>query len=1001
MSMTKKLLLLCVLVGIGAFTGRPHAQTPVAAFHSIGDLPGGDPTFTTLVKDATRVGDTIYAVGSLNTKSPNCTAPCFRTDTPFLWQFNGTTATLTALPDLTAPNGSASNIWASAITPDGAYIASQARLFVPNVPPPGGVLQTRAVRVTAAQLTNLDLGAFAPTNITAQLPVSISSAGDIVYGVSGIRLDTNTSTKLLIPRVCVSLSLPNCPVADTNIIMAPRGVSADGSVAVGSSAAGTAANRLNVKAFRYVHDPITNSGVCTAIPCLPGGTFNDALAVSPDGSLVLVTGNSTDYPNGEAYLYDFSKPVGSRITRLGSANAPWRPGGRLCTNTGGCQPGLLSVGGMTADGSVVAMSFQGNDGQYGYFRNVHGWFHLTSALGAQGIDIAADGWNLETLQVQGMSPDGTLVWGSGSHRRSNAPVNGAGDPLSDTEGFVAVFPAGFLASFNPQPTPPPPAYSGLIGVWTFVNPDEPGGPSVPDAPGHMVIFTGEGVFYHLEGDAGEPLAGFERNLYKFTGSQVAFTTLFDSNGSTGLSSDNGTSFGPVAVVGDELLVGGDVQARRIVGGPGSIIGGWIGGNPAQPHNGFVLSFAATGYSLVYDLPDGTDSEVGTYTWDPVTHELVVTHGGEVNGENFLTLSADERELLVVDPGESFTLTRVVDPRTPTITSALEVTATTGLPFAYQIAGTNGPTSFGLAGTLPAGLGFNTATGVIAGTPTQAGTFEVRVEALNALSTSSGVNRLSISVIQPVAVALGPTTVTPIPPEAGEPPPVTIEFTNVTSTGTVSVATVDPEAAAAPDPPAGFSLGDDPVYYEITPSPDLRFDGPIEVCFSYAGVTFAGVPRLLHYEVALASWVDITTSVDVVTTTVCGLTSSFSPFAIAASALKADGFHQPIEPVAGAVNTAKGGSTVPLKFNVFNEAGVEITNPSHIENLDFLVSRITCDTGAHEDAIPFETTGATSVRYDATGRQFVQNWQTPKTPRVCYLVKVTGDGLLLSARFKLR
>src|SRR5262245_18728176 len=106
MSIAKKLLLVTVLIGVAAFPGRPQAQSPgpAAAFHAIGDLPGGDPTFTTLVKDATRVGNTIYAVGGLNTKSPNCNAPCFRTDTPFLWQFNGTTATLTGLPDMTVPN---------------------------------------------------------------------------------------------------------------------------------------------------------------------------------------------------------------------------------------------------------------------------------------------------------------------------------------------------------------------------------------------------------------------------------------------------------------------------------------------------------------------------------------------------------------------------------------------------------------------------------------------------------------------------------------------------------------------------------------------------------------------------------------------------------------------------------------------------------------------------------------------------------------------------------
>ena len=136
-------------------------------------------------------------------------------------------------------------------------------------------------------------------------------------------------------------------------------------------------------------------------------------------------------------------------------------------------------------------------------------------------------------------------------------------------------------------------------------------------------------------------------------------------------------------------------------------------------------------------------------------------------------------------------------------------------------------------------------------------------------------------------------------------------------------------------------------------------------------------------------------------TVCGLTSSFSPFAIAASALAGVGFHQPIEPVAGALNTAKGGSTVPLKFNVYRRCGGRDHEPfgaSRIRN--FLVSRFVCETGELEDDVEVVTTGGTSLRYDTTARQFVQNWKTPKTPGVCYLVKVTGDGLLLSARFKL-
>jgi hypothetical protein len=65
--------------------------------------------------------------------------------------------------------------------------------------------------------------------------------------------------------------------------------------------------------------------------------------------------------------------------------------------------------------------------------------------------------------------------------------------------------------------------------------------------------------------------------------------------------------------------------------------------------------------------------------------------------------------------------------------------------------------------------------------------------------------------------------------------------------------------------------------------------------------------------------------------------SFSRFAIASSALAGVGFHIPLEPVAGALNTAKGGTTVPLKFNVYDDGGVEITNPADIANPNFLVA----------------------------------------------------------------
>lgn len=111
----------------------------------------------------------------------------------------------------------------------------------------------------------------------------------------------------------------------------------------------------------------------------------------------------------------------------------------------------------------------------------------------------------------------------------------------------------------------------------------------------------------------------------------------------------------------------------------------------------------------------------------------------------------------------------------------------------------------------------------------------------------------------------------------------------------------------------------------------------------------------------------------------------------------NGFYQPVD-MNGVFNTVKAGSTVPLKFNAF--AGpTEITDPS---KMSFGAKSIVCSTSAPVDEIELVSTGGTSLRYDATGRQFIQNWQTPKLPGTCYLVTMTAqDGSKLEAQFKLK
>ena len=110
-----------------------------------------------------------------------------------------------------------------------------------------------------------------------------------------------------------------------------------------------------------------------------------------------------------------------------------------------------------------------------------------------------------------------------------------------------------------------------------------------------------------------------------------------------------------------------------------------------------------------------------------------------------------------------------------------------------------------------------------------------------------------------------------------------------------------------------------------------------------------------------------------------------------------GFYQPVD-LGGVFNVVKGGSTVPLKFEVF--AASELTSTSVIKS--FVQTKIACDGSLPTDEIEVTTTGGTSLRYDATAGQFIQNWQTPKFPGQCYRVTMTTqDNSSLTAFFKLK
>ena len=108
--------------------------------------------------------------------------------------------------------------------------------------------------------------------------------------------------------------------------------------------------------------------------------------------------------------------------------------------------------------------------------------------------------------------------------------------------------------------------------------------------------------------------------------------------------------------------------------------------------------------------------------------------------------------------------------------------------------------------------------------------------------------------------------------------VTLTFPTVSSPGDTTVTA----SSTGPTPPAGFSLGTTPTYYDIKTT--ATFTPPVTVCITYDPAQFSDPNslHLLHFEGN--AWVDVTTSTNTTTHLICGQVSSFSRLVITQSAV---------------------------------------------------------------------------------------------------------------------
>jgi hypothetical protein len=574
------------------------------AFFGVGDLPGG--TVYSEVRDATRVGNTIHAVG---TSSANAADG----DTAFLWT---TTGGIVALPQVVPGLVQTNALIASAITPDAAYIASRARSneFNPFV--------REAVRVTASGLTNLALGFLPGFEFSAAN--AISSDGAVLYGFArytNTPIGRNQAVRFTAAGPTVT-PIPLLNPTDTSSAPAGRGTSADGSVMVGTS---TNDNVLvnfygfGNRAFRYVH----GVGV-SAIPLLTGGDWNMPLAVSPNGNLTLVAGNSTSAPNGEAYLHNATSDT---VTPLGTPGAGWD---------------MANVGGMTPDGSVIAATFGDSVDPVigGFVRNASGWHDVTTIMTNAGIDLT--GWS--AISVNGLSTDGTLVWGA-------AVRNG------NPEGWVAQFPAGYLAAYGASF----PAQS-IAGAWSSAD--------TTQDDSSVVVFLKNGTYFHVadarDASAPQEVDGYERGTYTWNpvSGEFTLTTLVNTDGDWGASEVSGLPGMSVGLLGKNLTLiipgspEGPVTLPQTVGAS-PIVGAWLLGDSTRSDSSVVVVFFPNGtYMLADDRgtsdPGSPGMERGTYTWNPGTGAFTATTITDTNGTRGFSDLAASATLAIA--GNTLTLT---------------------------------------------------------------------------------------------------------------------------------------------------------------------------------------------------------------------------------------------------------------------------------------------------------------------------------------------------------
>lgn len=410
---------------------------------------------------------------------------------------------------------------------------------------------------------------------------------------------------------------------------------------------------------------------------------------------------------------------------------------------------------------------------------------------------------------------------------------------------------------------------------------------------------------------------------------------------------------------------------------------------AAPVAGTVTD--ANGYYTFEDVAPGSYlvrfSSESVERWWPETSHRAEAEAVTLNGNNHFNLAyaVFPAAYEAAEPGHNVTLTGE-----PALGATL--TATSTVPVELSPAGGDclQRYSWFVGGTRVEG-----AFGPTFAVPLDAGGKDVhaRLNTAGIVCTYWEVDSNAITV-DPGLTLLGESVVIPVDNTGGT--DVTLAFENVTTSGTTTVTRLESDSGF---PPEGFSsLTDPPLYYDIETTAEFDPALGVEICISFVPSDSmtpeqAAGQHLYHY--VDGAWKDITTSSSY--GMVCGVTDSFSPFAVGQPNWPFVGFQQPVGND-GVLNTMKAGAAVPIKFGVGGDRGLDIFAGAPASIV------IACPGGIISETVEQTVAaGTSSLSYSADSDTYTFVWKTQKTwAGTCRQFELRlDDGTLHTALFDFR